>query len=213
MATVLLVGPFRGLTEVLGTLSGEKLIHCHSVDSLRNELARSDVRAVIISAKEVLPSIFELMQEGQRNRPEVKWAIFVQQAAMNLGTYNTDRQLFFQGQIDSDWAPRLKRWLFESRLDHRKGLRRGCRGGVRIGDSEYSKDPKGAKVFGQIEDLSAHGAGLLFEAPPLFPKGEFVEIAFRDPQGQSRKLHAQVRWSRQRADGQFEVGLQFLAAA
>lgn len=213
MATVLLVGQFRGLGQILTSLSGERLVHCHSIDSLRNELGKPDVRAVVLSAVELTPSLFELLQEGQRRQPKVKWAIFVQQASMNLGTYNSDCQLFFQGQIDADWAPRLKRWLFESRLDHRKGQRRGCRGGVRLADSEYSKQITGTKSFGQIEDLSTHGIGLLFESAPAFPKGEFVEIAFRDPQGQSRKLHAQVRWSRQRADGQFEVGLQFLAAA
>lgn len=213
MKKILLAGEFRHLSPVLGTLAGHRLIYCRHFESLKSEWSAGDVKATALSLKELTPNVFDLLTEGQQRLPDVKWILFLQEAAMDLTTYNTNRQMFFQGQIAPDWAPRLSRWLQGSSLEHRKAPRRTCRGGVRLGDSDYSRKTTGAKAYGQIEDLSTHGIGLIFEEPLVFPSSEFVEVAFRDIQGQSRKFHAQIRWIRQESDGRVRVGLQFLAAA
>lgn len=212
MRTILLAGDFKGLGSVFNALKGVRLVHCHSGDSLRNEWAKKEVLAVVLSVKELSPAIFELIREGQLQEPTIKWVIFVQRVGMDLEVYNKDRQLFFQGQLHKDWGPRLGRFLMENRLDHRRADRRSCRGGVRVKDSEYSRQPTGRKAFGQIRNLSKHGVGLIFEKDPPFPSGEFLEVAFRDPEGAPRTFHGQIRWKRTAADGKVEVGLHFLAA-
>lgn len=211
MRTVLLAGDFKGLGAVFNSVAGARLVHCHSLDSLRNEWAKKGVLAVVLAVRELSPAMFELIREGQQ-QTGIKWVIFVQRVGVDLEGYNTDRQLFFQGQLQKGWAPRLRRFLLENRLDHRRADRRSCKGGVRVGDSDFSRQPTGAKAYGHIRNLSKHGLGLVFEKDPPFPPGEFLEVAFRDPEGAARTFHAQIRWKKPTSDGQIEVGLHFLAA-
>ncbi|MBX2989304.1 MAG: PilZ domain-containing protein [Bdellovibrionaceae bacterium] len=168
---------------------------------------------VALALDSLTPSMFQLLQEGQNSRPGVKWVIFVRQAAGSLVGGNTPRQLFFQGPRQADWGPRLRRWLREENLHHRKTPRRECQGGVRLKESDYSRVATAQKAFGRIANLSPFGLGLMFEGSPPFPEGEFVEVAFRDTLGQARQFHAQIRWMRRHPDGRAEVGLQFLAAS
>lgn len=212
MRTYLLVGEFRHLGSVLASLAGARLIHCHSLDAFRNEWNKNEITGVVFSVRELSPSVFSLLKEGQHSRPQVKWILFVQEVSLNLNSYNGNRQIFFQGQVASDWAPRLTRWLRDEQLTHRRGGRQTVQGGVRLKGTEFSKTCDGQKSFGRLEDLGPQGAGLVFEGVIPFPAGEFVEAAFRDTDGRPRVYHGQVRWVRE-VNGETWVGLQFLAAA
>lgn len=213
MRSILMVGDFKGLRPVLGGLAGFQFRHCHSIDSLRSEWGKTNIFAIFIAVRALSPSVFELLREAQTRVPGVKWAVFVKEVNLELQPFSGKSQIFMQGETAKDWVPRLQRFLEESRLDHRIKERTRCRGGVRVKDSEFSKAPTGQKAFGQIRNLSTHGASLVFEQDPPFAQGSFLEVGFRDLQGTARAFHGQIRWRRVRSDGSVEVGLQFLAAA
>lgn len=213
MRTILLVGDFKDLRPVLGGLTGFQFRHCHSIDSLRSEWGKASIFAVFIAVRSLSPSVFEFLREAQGRAPGLKWALFVKEVDLELSPFSGKSQVFFQGVIAKDWIPRLSRFLEESRLEHRIKERARCRGGVRVKDSEFAKEPTGQRAFGRIRNLSGHGAALVFEQEPPYAQGAFLEVAFRDLQGAARSFHGQIRWRRRREDGTFEVGLLFLAAA
>lgn len=208
-----MVGDFKGLRPLLAGLSGFQFRHCHSVDSLRSEWGKTNIFAILVSVRQLSPSVFSILKEAQQQVPDLKWGVFVREVNLELAPFSGKGQIFFQGELAKDWMPRLKRFLDASKLDHRKKDRARCKGGVRVKDSEFAKERTGQKAFGQIRNLSTHGVSLVFEQDLPFPQGGFIEVAFRDLQGTARAFHGQIRWRRVREDGSVEVGLQFMAAA
>lgn len=207
-----MVGDFKGLRPVLGGLVGFQFRHCHSIDSLRHEWAKANIFAVIIAVRTLSPSVFELIREARIHVPDIKWAILVKEVNLQLKLFSGKSQIFLQGEMAKDWTPRLQRFLENGRLEHRLKGRARCRGGVRVKDSEFAREQTGQRAFGQIRNLSQHGASLAFDEEPSFPRGGFLEVAFRDLEGVARSFHGQIRWRRQCDNGTIEVGIQFIAA-
>lgn len=213
MRKILLVGDFKGLQPLFGGFAGYQFVHCHSIESLRGEWAKPGVGAVVLSVRQLTPSVFELLDEARTRLPSLKWGIVVREVNHQLAPYNSKTQMFFQGTIARDWGPRLKRFL-EGGVQNQRGRdRKPFRGGVRVKDSEFAKASTGRRAYGNLRNLSPQGAALVFDQELPFPAGEFLEVTFRDQQGVARSFHGQIKWRRDRGDGTVEVGLQFLAAA
>jgi hypothetical protein len=211
MKSILLLGDFRELKPVLSNLKGYRYVSCHSYETLRNEWSRHQASALAIALKALTPSVLEGMGRQLETWQNAKGLIFVQQSDVLLDPYNNDRLLYFQGQPQFDWSPRIQRWLHEGDMQARRVDRRKCRGGVRLKTSDYSRSHVPVRAFGELVDLGPQGVGMMMDGGSPFPAGEFVELAMRDPKGMSRSFHAQIRWMR--TNGQeTRLGLQFLAA-
>lgn len=199
---------------MLASFSGYHLIHCHSLNALKESWSKTSVAGVLVAATQVSPMIFELMNAAKAQSNKVRWVIFVRHSNIDLAPYNTKECLFLQGARETGWGPRTLRFVQEGREDHRRSDRKKFRGGVRAKESEFAKERKtDSKVYGRLVDVSAHGAGIEFENDIPFGVGEFIEVAFRDPEGKAKVFHGKICWKQKETDGPCEVGLKFLAAA
>lgn len=211
MKSILLLGDFRELKPVLGSLKGYRYVSCHSYEALRSEWTRHSASALAIALRALTPSVLEGMGRQLEAWQNARGLIFVQQSDVVLDPYSNDRLLYFQGQPQLDWTPRIQRWLGDGDLQARRVDRRPCRGGIRLKTSDYSRSPVLQRAFGELVDLGPQGVGMLMDGGSPFPAGEFVEVAMRDQKGMSRSFHAQIRWMR--TNGQeTRLGVQFLAA-
>lgn len=211
MKSIVLLGDFRELKPVLSSLQGYRYVSCHSYEAMQNQIHRHQASALAISLKALTPSILEGMSRQLETWREARGMIFVRQSDVILDPYSTNRLMYFQGQPQVDWSPRIHRWLKDGDNQARRADRRACRGGIRIKTSDYSRSPVPLRAFGELVDLGPQGVGMLMDGGSPFPAGEFIELTLRDPKGVSRSFHGQIRWMR--TDGrETRLGLQFLAA-
>ena len=93
MQKILMVGDFKGLQPLFAGFAGYQLVHCHSIDSLRREWGKPGVCAVLLSVRQLSPSVFELLDEARAHAPALKWGVVVREVNHQLAPYNTKTQL------------------------------------------------------------------------------------------------------------------------
>ncbi|HRO66888.1 MAG TPA: PilZ domain-containing protein, partial [Pseudobdellovibrionaceae bacterium] len=189
---------------------GWRLLLCHSPEAFQGLWQKSKPEAVAVSYSVMTPSLAHFLQEADRRFPGLRWIMLADH--LNPGEpVPSEKHLFLSGPGEPGWGARISRWLLQSDARQRRSERQTCRGGARLRDSDYSRQQRGRKFYGEVRDVSAQGARLCFscEIPPS--ESDFFEVTLKDALGQTRSYHAQVRWQKQGADGGTELGVQLLA--
>lgn len=79
--------------------------------------------------------------------------------------------------------------------------------------SIYALRPQSEKIYGQMLNVTTMGAGVSVAERPPFSEKDFLEITIKDSRGGTHTYLGQIRWMQVRKSGEWELGLQFVAAA